>query len=75
MNMKDLKELVDIKESAAYEYLGYMEGFIDEIRNGVTPGKDLWHGLDEKRLAYECASRDLDECLNIEATVASFKED
>lgn len=74
MNMKDLKELVDIKERAAYEYLGYMEGFIESIRNGVTPGKDQWHSLDEKRLAYESALRDLDECLNIEATVSSFKE-
>lgn len=75
MTMKDFQELVKIKDDAAYEYLGFMEGLLDDIRKGFQPDNRMWHTLDEKRMALECARRDLDNCFTTEAMVQSFREE
>ena len=74
MTMKDFRELVKIKDDSAYEYLEFMEGLLESIRNGFQPDNRMWHSLDEKRMALECASRDLDNCFTTEAMCQSFKD-
>ena len=74
MTMADYRELSDNKRAAAYELLGFSTQLLDDIRDGMAPDvlKRMWRAYDEKRLAYECASRDLDECLSTEAMRQSF---
>lgn len=74
MEMADFKELTDNKERAAYELLGFAMGLVDDIRDGLKPNEELWRAYDEKVMAYDCASRDLDECLTTEAMRQSFKD-
>ena len=74
MTMKDFRELVKVKDDAAYEYLGFMEGLLEAVRNGLHPDNMMWHSLDEKRMALECAIRDLDNCFTTEAMRQSFKD-
>ena len=74
MEMTDFKELTANKERAAYDLLGFAMGLVDDIRDGLKPDAKLWRAYDEKVMAYECASRDLDECLTTEAMRQSFKD-
>ena len=74
MEMTDFKELSTNKESAAYELLGFAMGLVEYLRDGLKPSAELWRAYDEKVMAYECASRDLDECLTTEAMRESFKD-
>lgn len=74
MEMTDFKELAANKERAAYELLGFAMGLVDDIRDGLKPDAKLWRAYDEKVMAYECASRDLDECLTTEAMRQSFRD-
>lgn len=74
MEMTDFKELTANKERAAYELLCFAMGLVDDIRDGLKPDAKLWRAYDEKVMTYECASRDLDECLTTEAMRQSFKD-
>ena len=74
MEMVDFKELSTNKESAAYELLGFAMCLVEDIRDGIKPNKEMWNAYDEKRMAYECACRDLDDCLTTEAMRQSFKD-
>lgn len=74
MTMTDFKELVDNKRNAAYRLLGFAMGLVDDIRDGLKPDAKLWRAYDEKVMAYECACRDLDECLSTEAMRQSFND-
>ena len=74
MEMTDFKELSDNKERAAYELLGFAMGLVEDIRDGIKPNQEMWRAYDEKRMAYECACRDLDDCLTTEAMRESFKD-
>ena len=74
MDMVDFKELYANKEMAAYELLGFAMGLVEDIRGGLKPNAKLWRAYDEKVMAYESASRDLNECLTTEAMRQSFKD-
>jgi hypothetical protein len=74
MNMQDYKELVRNRELAAASLLGCAMATLETVRAGMEVKKNTWRLLDEARLAYECACRDLDECFCTEAMRESFKD-
>ena len=74
MNMKDLDQLINEKQYKAYALLGYALSMLDGIRNGMKIDKSIWHELDEHKMAYECACRDLDTCFTHEAMINSIED-
>lgn len=74
MNMKDFSQMADDRRAKAFELLGFAQGMLESVRNGVPVRDKTWKMYDELRLAYECSCRDLDQCLDVEATVNSIKE-
>ena len=75
MDMKDYKELYKVREDAMYALIGYVVPMLDHIRDGFTPSRKMWHEFDERRMAFECAQRDIENCFTTEAMVQSFKEE
>lgn len=77
MTMQDFRELNDAKEKAKMDVyiaaFAIVNAFRDLLPNVGIPA-DLLKDYDVRQMAYECASRDLNECLSVAAEAASFRE-
>lgn len=73
MDMKDFTQMANERREKAFELLGFAHGMLESVRNGVPVRDKTWKMYDELRLSYECATGDLHECFETEATVQSFE--
>lgn len=81
MQMRDVDELFRVKDEAKEKMLWESYGIVYVLshyhREVIAEmfGEDKLKKLDVLELAYESASKDIDECLSVEAEMASFKEE
>ena len=73
MDMKDFTQMANERREKAFELLGFAQGMLESVRNGLPVMDKTWKMYDELRLSYECATKDLHECFETEATVQSFE--
>ena len=75
MTMKDFAELKAAQEGAEMMRDAIAIQIADKIANNEDVPKELVHGYRVAQKAVESTTKDVHDCLNIEATVSSFNED
>lgn len=75
MTMKDYAELRAAQEGAEMMRDAIAVQIADKLANNEEVPKELVHSYRVAQLAVESTTNDVHDCLNLEATVSSFKED
>lgn len=75
MTMKDYADLRAAQEGAEMMREAIAIQIADRIANNDEVPKELVHNYRVAKLAVESTTKDVHDCLNLEATVSSFKED
>ena len=75
MTMKDYSERRAAQEGAEMMRESIAIQIADKLANNEEVPKKLVHSYRVAQLAVESTTKDVHDCLNLEATVSSFKED
>ena len=75
MTMKDYSELRAAQEGAEMMREAIAIQIADRVANNDDVPKELVRHYRVAQLAVESTTKDVHDCLNLEATVESFKED
>lgn len=75
MTMKDYNELRAAQEGAEMMREAIAIQIADRIANNDDVPKELVRSYREAQLAVESTTKDVHDCLNLEATISSFEEE